>query len=635
MSKELDVICVGRSSVDLYGSQIGGRLEDMASFSKYVGGSPTNISIGAARLGLNAAIITAVGDEHMGRFILETLSLEGVNNSQVKIDPKRLTALVVLGIRDSERFPLIFYREDCADMGLRADDINPDFIASAKAVCVTGTHFSTAEVAQMSMHVIELAKAAGRKVALDIEYRPNLWQLGGHGDGENRFAESAAVSAHLQTILPHCDLIVGTEEEWHIAGGSTDTITALKAARQISNATLVCKRGAMGCTIFEGEIEGFEAGISVPVKEIEVFNVLGAGDGFMAGFLRGWLRDEPLERCAQFANMCSALAVSRHGCAQAYPSFDELDYMLNTGSQHTALRQDRKLEQLHWSTTGLKRHKQLLAFAFDHRVQFADWAEACGKGIADIQKFKSLALEAVLPLAELRDDIGILVDELMGQDALHAAASHPLWIGRPVEVSGAYPLECEIGPDFGSALAEWPIHHTVKVLAPVRMDDTDDIMTYHDETLVRLFDACRKTGHPFLLEIITENQGRHFAPEQVSQLIERYYELGIYPDWWKLEPSSDATYWQGCADVIRRYDPHIQGIIVLGKEADPNTISACFDAAQAEPLVKGFAIGRTIFAGAAQSWLADEITDSEARTKMNDIFKSMLESWDSAKGNNK
>ena len=100
-------------------------------------------------------------------------------------------------------------------------------------------------------------------------------------------------------------------------------------------------------------------------------------------------------------------------------------------------------------------------------------------------------------------------------------------------------------------------------------------------------------------------------------------------------PSSDATYWQGCADVIRRYDPHIQGIIVLGKEADLKTISACFDAAQAEPLVKGFAIGRTIFAGAAQSWLADEITDSEARTKMNDIFKSMLESWDSAKGNNK
>ena len=112
----LDVICIGRSSVDLYGGQVGGRLEDMSGFSKYIGGSPTNISIGCARLGLNSALITRVGDEHMGRFIRETLDGEGVDTSHVTTDPDRLTALVILGIRDSEQFPLIFYRENCADM---------------------------------------------------------------------------------------------------------------------------------------------------------------------------------------------------------------------------------------------------------------------------------------------------------------------------------------------------------------------------------------------------------------------------------------------------------------------------------------------------------------------------------------
>ena len=98
----LDVICIGRSSVDLYGGQVGGRLEDMSSFAKYIGGSPTNISIGCARLGLKSAVITGVGDEHMGRFIREQLIREGVDTSHVKTDPDRLTALVILGIRDNE-----------------------------------------------------------------------------------------------------------------------------------------------------------------------------------------------------------------------------------------------------------------------------------------------------------------------------------------------------------------------------------------------------------------------------------------------------------------------------------------------------------------------------------------------------
>ncbi|MDH3596808.1 MAG: PfkB family carbohydrate kinase, partial [Rhodospirillales bacterium] len=108
----LDVITLGRASVDLYGQQVGGRLEDMGSFAKYVGGCPANIAIGCARLGLKAGLITRVGDEHLGRFIREQLAVEGVELRGVRTDPERLTALVVLGIRDDETFPLIFYREN-------------------------------------------------------------------------------------------------------------------------------------------------------------------------------------------------------------------------------------------------------------------------------------------------------------------------------------------------------------------------------------------------------------------------------------------------------------------------------------------------------------------------------------------
>src|SRR5918997_2920244 len=163
----LDVITIGRASVDLYGQQVGGRLEDMASFSKAVGGCPANIAIGTARLGLRSALITRVGDEAMGRFIREQLAREGVETAGVRTDPKRLTALVILGVRDDRTFPLIFVRENCADMALDESDIDEAFVASAGAVGVTGTPFSKPDAAAAQMWAIRIARAHGRRVVFD------------------------------------------------------------------------------------------------------------------------------------------------------------------------------------------------------------------------------------------------------------------------------------------------------------------------------------------------------------------------------------------------------------------------------------------------------------------------------------
>ena len=626
----LDVICIGRSSVDLYGGQVGGRLEDMSGFSKYIGGSPTNISVGCARLGLKSAVITRVGDEHMGRFIRETLDGEGVDTSHVITDPERLTALVILGIRDSQQFPLIFYRENCADMAISEDDINPDFIASARAVLVTGTHFSTDRVAGASFAAMKLARQFGRKVAFDIDYRPNLWALGGHADGESRFAESDRVTAHLQTVLPHCDLIVGTEEEWHIAGGTTDTIAALQAARGLTDATIVCKRGPLGCVVFEGDIQGWDSGVASPVREIEVFNVLGAGDGFMAGFLSGWLRDETAADCALYANICGALAVSRHGCAPSYPSRIELRHMIETGSKEFALRKDSRLEQIHWATTRRRRHDRLLAFAFDHRSQFVEMAEKHGRTEEDIDRFKLIALDAVTSTAAAHDGVGLLVDDRLGRSALHAASDHDIWIGRPIEQSGVFPLAFEEGPDLGSRLAEWPVNHCVKVLAPIRADDPAELTAYNEREIVRLADACRRTGHEFLFEIISGNNGKAAAPDQILSLMQRYYDLGVAPDWWKLEPVEDTGFWTAAGDIVRANDPHLQGIIVLGKEMPEEHLCRVLAIARTEPLVNGFAIGRTIFSKAAQAWFAGEIDDNAAQQMMTAVYGQLIDAWDNA-----
>ena len=222
MTTDLDVITIGRSGVDLYGAQVGGRLEDMGSFEKYIGGSPTNIACGTARLGLRSGLISRVGDEHMGRFIVEELSRHGVSTDGVATDPDRLTALVILGIRDEEQFPLIFYRENCADMALCEDDIDPAFIGRARSVVATGTHLSHPRTEAAVLKALRIAREKGISTALDIDYRPNLWGVAGHGDGESRFVASDKVTAKLQESLHYFDLIVGTEEEFHIAGGTTD-----------------------------------------------------------------------------------------------------------------------------------------------------------------------------------------------------------------------------------------------------------------------------------------------------------------------------------------------------------------------------------------------------------------------------
>jgi len=603
----------------------------MASFRKYVGGSPTNMAIGAARLGLRPGLITRVGDEHMGRFITETLAAEGVDVRGVGTDPERLTALVLLGIRDRDRFPLIFYRENCADMALSEADIDPALIAEAGCVTVTGTHLSHPRTEAAVLKALGLARGNGARTALDIDYRPNLWGLAGHGAGESRFIASEAVTAKLQQNLHLFDLIVGTEEEFHIAGGSTDTMAALRAVRDLTGAMLVCKRGPMGAAAFGGDIpDTLDDGLSGPGFPIEVYNVLGAGDGFMAGLLRGWLRGESWQTALTFANACGAFAVSRHGCAPAYPSWDELAWFLEHGSKHRALRHDRELEHIHWATTRRGAWPEMRVFAFDHRSQLEEMAAEAGADPARIGAFKKLCLDAAGRVAGGRRGYGILCDRRLGRDALEAAAGTGLWIGRPLELPGSRPLRLEIGPDLGTALAEWPLEHVVKVLCFIHPDDPADLRDEQEQTIRRLADAARGNGLEFLLEIICSKAGP-VAEDTTARVIDRFYAIGVRPDWWKLEPMTSAAAWAKTCAAIVENDPRCRGVVVLGLDAPEAALAESFAAAARHGLVKGFAVGRTIFAEAARAWFRGELDDAAAVATMAERFQRLCGLWDQAR----
>ncbi|SDD67468.1 5-dehydro-2-deoxygluconokinase [Paracoccus isoporae] len=631
--KPLDLITIGRSSVDLYGDQIGGRLEDMGSFSKYIGGSPTNIACGTARLGLKSAVITGVGDEHMGRFIREQLQREGVDVRGVKTDPARLTALVLLGIRDEDSFPLIFYRENCADMGLTEVDIDEDFIAEARSVLATGTHLSHPQTRAAVIKALELARKHGARTALDIDYRPNLWGVAGHGEGESRFVASEAVTAELQSTLHLFDLIVGTEEEFHIAGGSTDTIAALRAVRKVSDATLVCKRGAAGAVAFEGDIpDSLDDGQTGPGFPIEVFNVLGAGDGFFSGLMKGWLDGEDWPTALKYANACGAFAVSRHGCTPAYPSLTELEFFLRRGVTQPDLRNDAELEQIHWATNRQGRMggdwSEMRVFAFDHRAQLEEMdGYTPDKGGV----FKELCLSAALQVANGQSGYGILCDNRIGRSALHAASGSGLWIGRPAEWPGSRPLtlEPELGPDCGG-LQEWARENIVKCLCFCHPDDDAAMREDQEATIRRLYTAARRNDLEFLLEVIPSKVGP-VDDMTTATLIRQFYAIGVYPDWWKLEPMKTREGWQNAIDAIEEHDKHTRGIVVLGLDAPEAELAASFEVAAGFDLVKGFAVGRTIFGDAARAWMQGEIGDDDAVAQMAERYARLCEIWDSAR----
>jgi 5-dehydro-2-deoxygluconokinase len=632
-AKTLDVVCIGRSSVDLHGQQVGGRLEDMTSFAKYVGGCPTNIAIGAARLGLKPGLITAVGDEHMGRFIKEQAAAEGVDIRGVKTDPERLTALVILGIRDQHTFPLIFVRENCADAALTADDVDEGYLASARAVVVSGTHFSKPNLDAMSKRAMRLARQHGGRVIFDIDYRPVLWGLTGHGLGEERFVANQSVSAHLQTILPGCDVIVGTEEEIHIAGGNTDTLAACRRIRALApDALIVVKRGPMGCTVFDRAIpDDLEQGIKGPGFPIEVFNILGAGDAFMSGFLRGYLRDAPIEECCKYANACGAFAVSRHGCAPAVPSWTELQYFFDHGSTTRALRKDARLEQIHWSTTRTRAWPQLLAMAFDHRAQLEEMADAAGITRAHIPHFKKLCLEVARKAAAGRPDFGILLDERLGREALDDATGDGIWIGRPIEQPGSMPLRFEGGADVGCTLREWPSTHCVKCLVFYHPDDPEPLKAAQEAQMLRLFDAARQTSHELLLEIIPTRSEAPVDDGTLARALDRFYELGVFPDWWKLPDPGSQVAWDAIAATTLRHDPYCRGVLLLGLDAPPADIEASFELAARQPVCTGFAIGRTIFGAPARAWMRGEIDDETATQRMAATYSALIESWQRAR----
>lgn len=630
--RRIDLACLGRLAVDLYAQQFGSRLEDARSMAMTLGGSSANLAFGVARLGLKSAMLSRVGNEQMGRFLTETLEQEGCDTSQVQIDPERLTGMVLLGLKDRDTFPLLFMRENCADMAVDATEISEDFIAQCRALAITGTHLSTPGTRSASLAALAYAKKHGVTRVLDIDYRPVLWGLTSRGAGENRYVADAHVTQQLQEVLPEFELLVGTEEEFFIAGGiAGDLMACLRAVRQLSAATLVVKRGADGCTVIEGDIPAhIDDSPTFKGERVEVLNVLGAGDSFLSGLMASLLQGKDWAASTQVANACGAIVVSRHACSAAMPTPAELAHWFS-GSRNPKVDADQQLAHLHRVTAARPEWSEMCVLAFDHRSQFFDMVREAGTDESRIPALKKLLVETAEQVEtshSLQGHIGVLIDGGdYGRDALASATGRGWWVGRPIELPSSRPLRFDGTRSVGSALINWPTEQVVKCLVHYHPDDHYTLRLEQEQKVLELWEATRASGNELLLEIICPRALTPAGSEDTAVLraVKRFYNLGVKPEWWKLAPMQPQG-WTDLAALVAERDPHCRGAVILGLNQPLQLLADSF-AQATNPIVKGFMVGRTLWATPSLQWLKNEITDAVFKDAVAQNFAILIDAW--------
>ena len=326
MTKTYDMLNMGRSSLDLYSNDVGTPFVNITNFAAYVGGSPLNICVGAHRLGLKTALLTAVGDDPVGDFVLNFLNMDGVDTSFIPRKMGHHTSAVVVGIEPPDKFPVTFYRDNCADNQLAIGDVLAAPVTDCRVFQFGGTNLSKDPCRSATLFAAELAKQAGATVVLDIDFRPGQWH--------DPRAFGVAVRAALRLV----DVVIGTEDEINAA-----TLTATEQMQRTHSETdmriagdvqagiqrlmalgpkvLLEKRGEYGARIHEAG----KTPVDVPGFPVEVYSILGAGDAFGGGFLYGYVQGWDVYRCTRMGNACGALVVTKHGCANVMPTLAEIE----------------------------------------------------------------------------------------------------------------------------------------------------------------------------------------------------------------------------------------------------------------------------------------------------------------------
>lgn len=323
-----DLLCMGRSSIDLYSNDIGSPFEEITGFSAFVGGCPTNISVGSRRLGVKSSLFTGVGEDPVGDFILNFLKKEDVDSQYTVRKKGRRSSAVILGIEPPDKFPLVYYRDNCADIALTLEDVQNIPIEKFKAILISGTGLSKEPSRTATLYAAEVASEKNVSVFLDVDFRADQWP------------DLPSFGSTVRSVLPYVNYIIGTDDEIKAAAykGSgnaeirhsqvneskveADVAESVQTLLAKGPARLFQKSGVDGCYMYD---QSDEKGVHVPGFPVKVINTLGAGDGFASGLLFGFLNEWDWYKTVRYANACGAILVTKHGCANFMPTLNEVE----------------------------------------------------------------------------------------------------------------------------------------------------------------------------------------------------------------------------------------------------------------------------------------------------------------------
>lgn len=313
--RDLDFTAIGRLCIDLNANEINRPMEQTSTFTKYVGGSPANITIGMSRLGLKTAFIGKIADDQMGRFIHSYLAQNRIETGGVVTDRSgAVTGLAFTEIKSPTDCSILMYRDNVADLKLAPGEVNEDLIARSKMLLISGTALAKSPSREAVFQALAYAKKHGAVIAFDLDYRPYTWTS----------PEETAVYYNL--AAEKCDIILGTREEFDMMERfehnpeHSDQVTASKWFDHSAKIVII-KHGKDGSIAYTKDGASHRAK-TFPAKVVKTF---GAGDSYAAGFLYGIMHGWTLERSMEYGSAAACIVISSHSCSDAMPSAAQVD----------------------------------------------------------------------------------------------------------------------------------------------------------------------------------------------------------------------------------------------------------------------------------------------------------------------
>ena len=321
-SRPYDLILLGRIAVDFNPVDYFQPLEDCTTFKKYVGGSPANIAVGLARLGCKVGFCGCVSNDQFGDFVVDYFEKEGIDTSQItRAKNGECIGLTFTEILSKEKSSILMYRDNVADFCMCPEDIKEDYIASAKAIVISGTALAKSPSREACLKAMMLAKKNNVRIIFDIDYREYTWK------------SKDEIAVYYSLVAQNADIIMGSREEFDLTEGivgvkESDTESA-KYWQSFGAAICVIKHGKEGSTAYTNDGK-FYSIKPFPAVKLKGF---GGGDGYGSSFLYSLLQGKEIIECLEFGSASASILISAHSCSDAMPSAKQVEEFIKKSKE--------------------------------------------------------------------------------------------------------------------------------------------------------------------------------------------------------------------------------------------------------------------------------------------------------------